>query len=73
MIIFRKLEELHEKIKDSITKLKEIFETINKNKEEIKNKISKIFTKIREAINERDNELLLEIGRIYEKKFFKEE
>ena len=45
------LEEFSEKIKASIIQLKEIFEIINKNKEELKNKISKIFTNIRETIN----------------------
>ena len=39
----------------------------------MKKKISKIFTKIREAINEREDKLLLEIDNIYENSFFKEE
>ena len=69
----KKLEEFSNTIKDSINKLKEIFETINKNKEELKIKISKIFTKIRDAINEREDKLLLEIDNIYEKTYFKEE
>ena len=69
----KKLEEFSRTIKDSINKLKEIFETINKNKEELKIKISKIFTKIRDAINEREDKLLLEVDNIYEKTYFKEE
>ena len=39
----------------------------------MKKKISKIFTKIREAINEREDKLLIEIDNIYENSFFKEE
>jgi hypothetical protein len=69
----KKLEEFSENIKNSINKLKEIFETMNKSKEELKNKISKIFTKIRETLNEREDQLLLEVDNIYEKTFFKEE
>ena len=38
-----------------------ILERINENKEKIKLKISKIFTQIRNVINQREDELLLEI------------
>ena len=69
----KKLEEFSEKIKDSINKLKEIFEKKNENKENLKIKISKIFTKIREAVNEKEDKLLSDIDNIYEKTFFKEE
>ena len=68
-----KLEEFSEKIKDSINKLKEIFNKINESKENLKNNISKIFTKMREALNEREDKLLVDVDNIYEKAFFKEE
>ena len=55
----KKLEEFSEKIKESIKKLKEIFEKINEDKEKIKMNISKIFTKIREALNEREDKLFM--------------
>ena len=50
----------------------EIFEKINKNKEEIKLKIQKIFTKIRNLLNNREDELLLEIEKIYQNLTFNE-
>ena len=49
----------------SINELKTIFENINKSKEELKLYVQKIFTKIRSAINEREDELLLEIDNKY--------
>ena len=52
--------------------LMEIFEKINKNKEEIKLKIQKIFTKIRNILNNREDELLLEIEKIYQNLIFNE-
>ena len=67
------LEDTSKTIKDSIKKLKDIYEKINDNKEKIKLKISNIFSKIRNALNEREDELLLEIDNIYDKTYFKED
>jgi hypothetical protein len=53
--------------------LKNIFEKINKSKEDIKINIQKIFTTIRNKINEREDNLLLEVDKIYEKTFFTED
>ena len=58
---------------ESINKLKEIYEKINKSKEEIKLKISKIFTKIRNIVNEREDKLLLDLDNKYEEIYFKED
>ena len=66
------LEKSSKNIEDSIKKLKEIYDNIIKSKEEMKLKISKIFTKIRNIINEREDQLLLELDNIYDKYFFKE-
>ena len=55
------LEDSSKNIIESVNKLKEIYEKINKSKEEIKLKISKIFTKIRNIVNEREDKLLLEL------------
>ncbi len=52
-----------------IEEIKRIFEKINENKEELKYKIQKIFTKIRNVINGREDELLLDIDRQYDKQF----
>ena len=44
-------------------------EEIDKNKEEIKGEIQKVFTKIREELNNREDQLLIEVDQIYEKKY----
>ena len=53
--------------------MKQIFESINENKEEVKIKIAKVFTTIRNSINEREDELLLEVDSQFNNLFFKEE
>ena len=58
------LEKLSNNLDDLINKMKIIFEKINKNKEELKLKVQNIFTKIRNIINDREDELLLEIDKI---------
>jgi hypothetical protein len=55
------LEDLSISIKDSLTKLKNIFESLNSSKEELKKNIKKIFIKIKNALNIRENELLFEV------------
>jgi len=67
-----KLGEFSNNINESIKKIKEIFENMNKNKEELKQNIQKIFTQIRNAINIREDELLMEIDKKYEKCYIKE-
>ena len=52
------LEELSKSIDQSINELKTIFENINKDKEKLKEYVQKTFTKIRNAINEREDQLL---------------
>ena len=63
------LEDLSNNIESSINKIKEIIEKTNEKKEEMKIKIQKIFTKIRTALNDREDELLLEVNNIYEDTF----
>jgi len=67
------LEDLSNNINESINKVKIIFEKINKEKEELKLKIQKIFTNIRNEINNREDQLLIETDNIYNNKYFKEE
>ena len=55
----------------SINELKNLLELINENKEELKFKIQNIFTWIRSKINDRE-ELLLEVDKIFENIFVKE-
>ena len=55
------LEDLSKNLDKSINDLKKLFEKINKDKETLKSEIQNIFTKIRNTINEREDELLLEV------------
>ena len=67
------LEELSSKLEDSIKELKIIFEKINENKEKLKMQIQTIFTKIRNVVNNREDELLAEVDKKFGDLFFKEE
>ena len=67
------LEELYKQIDQTINNLKELFEEINKNKEDLKLKVQEIFTKIRNALNEKEDKLLLDIDEYYNKTYFKED
>ena len=60
-------------MKDEIGNLKNIFDKVNNKKEDIKLEIQKIFTKIRNELNERENQLLAEVDQIFDKNFIKEE
>ena len=66
------LEELSINLKDSINTLGTIIENINKNKEELKLKIQNQFTKIRNALNEREDELLLNVDKLFNEIYFNE-
>ena len=57
------LEEF--KFEYSINELEILYEKINEKKESLKLKICKIFTKIRNILNEREDEILLEVDNIY--------
>ena len=65
------LEELSSKFEKSINELKKIFEKIDK--EKLKLKIQKIFTKIRNSLNEKEDKLLLEIDEKFNEIFIKED
>ena len=67
------LEELSNTLDESIDKIKNIYDKINKDKEELKLKIQKIFTKIRNSINNKEDELLLEVDKQFENLFFNED
>ena len=67
------LEELENKFNESLKELKEIFDKIEKDKEELKLEIQNIFTKIRNAINEREEELLLDIDNLFKDKFINDD
>ena len=67
------LEELEDKFNENIKKLKDIFEQIEKDKNDLKIKIQNIFTKIRNVINEREEKLIKEIDNLYNSNYFNED
>ena len=67
------LEGLANQMEKSINEIKVIFEEINKSKEDLKLKVQSIFTKIRNALNEKEDKLLLDIDNQYNDKYFKED
>ena len=70
---FNKLELISKSLEQTINQLKSLYENINKQKEELILNIQKAFTEIRNAINQREDQLLLEVEEIYKKNFFGEE
>ena len=67
------MEETSNIIDKLINELKKIFEKMNEDKQKIKMNVTKIFTKIRNIINEREEEILLEIDNKFDSLYFKEE
>jgi len=67
------LENLSKNLEQTIKELKVTFDKINENKEELKIKIQKIFTKMRNAINEREDKILLELDEKFDSIFIKED
>ena len=67
------LEDIWKNLENSIKELKIIYEKINKKKEELKLNIQTVFTKLRNIINEREDNLLLEVDNKFNELFFKEE
>ena len=66
------LENIKNSFQDVINELKAKFEKINENKEKLKLNIQKIFTKMRNILNEREDELLLKVDEEYDNLFLKE-
>ena len=67
------LEDLENKFNESMTSLKKIFENIEKNKENLKLEIQNIFTKIRNILNNREDELLLEVDNLFNSNYIGED
>ena len=55
-----------------INEIKKLSEKLNENKEELKIKIQKLFTKIRNSLNDREEQLLLEVDDKYDKLILEE-
>ena len=67
------LDDLSITLTQSIIELKNIFEKISENKENLSIKVQKIFTKLRNALNEREDKLLSDINNNFNNIFFKDE
>ena len=63
----KSLENLNKNINKKIDELKIMIEKTDKQKEELIVKIQKIFTQIRSAINEREDQLLLYVGKKFDR------
>ena len=66
------LEDLSNNLEKLIISIKSIFEKIKTNKEEIKMQIQTTFTKIRNELNNREDELLLHVETEFENRYFNE-
>ena len=66
------LEKMFNNLKDTIDKLKNILEKIEKDKEEKKMQIQKVFTNLRNLLNEREDELLSKIDKVFNEEYFDE-
>ena len=67
------LEDISINFEQKINELKPVFEKINKSKEELKLNIQKVFTKLRSALNEREDELLTQVDNKYNELYFNED
>ena len=68
----KNLEGYSKILGQKIEELKELFEKISENKENIKTEIQKTFTNIRNAINDREDQLLQDIDKLFDNIFFNE-
>lgn len=66
------LKDMSNTIEKYLAELKSIIEKINENKEEIKLKIINAFTKIRNELNKKEDELLLEVEQKFENAYYNE-
>jgi chaperonin cofactor prefoldin len=67
------LEDYSKSIDSSLDELKNIFKTMIKDKDELKKKIYQLFTKIRTALNEREDEICKIIDNKFDSLYFKED
>ena len=67
------LEDYSKSIDSSLNDLKNIFKTMIKDKDELKKKIYQLFTKIRTALNEREDEICKIIDNKFDSLYFKED
>ena len=63
------LQELSVKMEESINNIKNAYNKINERKETINKKYMDIFTKLRNALNQREDEILKDIDNEFKKYF----
>ena len=66
------LEDLSSNFKQALDKLKQIYDKINNDKEEIKLNILKIFTNIRNEVNDREDKIMNELDKLFDNIYFDE-
>ena len=66
------LEKLSKKFYESFDDIKKIYEEIVESKEKLKLEIQRIFTNIRNILNNREDELLLNVDKEFDNLFFKD-
>ena len=69
----KSLEDSFNTFNELFNNLKNIYEKINETKENLKIIIQKFFTKVRNTLNEREDNLLLEVDQKFNELYFKEE
>ena len=69
----KNLEKLSFNLNESINSLEKSLEKLNEMKEELKLKIQKTFTKIKNELNNREDQLLLEVESMFETKYINED
>ena len=67
---YTKLEKISNTLEQTTNQLKELYEKINKQKEEVILDIQKYFTKLRSALNEREDKLIEEVEQKFKNLFF---
>ena len=65
------LKDLKTNLENDIKEFKKVFEKIDEKKENLKKDIQQIFRKIRNSFNNREDELLINIDKAFDKIFFK--
>ena len=65
------LEELSSKFNEVFNEINKIWEEMNQNMEKLKLEIQKIFTNIRKVLNNREDELLSNVGKEFDNFSFK--
>ena len=69
----KSLEDISINLEQKAEDLKAIYEKIDKSKEELKTNIQKIFTKLRTALNDREDRLLQEVDNKFNELYFNED